>query len=91
VLLNHFEQILNLAHVTVWYHPLIADPECPGGPFGELGLMVSNGEPLLPPPRQTSREFVGDVVIFHPLPQLEPDTTNFIHGTLVGYGLRWKR
>jgi hypothetical protein len=49
--------------------------------------MVSNVEPPLPPPRQTSQEFIGDVLLFHPLPQLEHGTTNFIHGTLVGLWL----
>ncbi|RLM94206.1 hypothetical protein C2845_PM08G17160 [Panicum miliaceum] len=63
------------------------DPECPSGPFGKRGMMVSNVEPPLPPPRQTSREFLGDVLLFHPLPQLEPGTTNFIHGTLAGLWL----
>jgi hypothetical protein len=46
--------------------------------------MVSNVEPLLPPPRQTSQEPVGDVLLFHPLPQLQSGTTDFIHGTLAG-------
>jgi hypothetical protein len=49
--------------------------------------MVSNVEPPLPPTRQTSREFGGDVLLFYPLPQLEPGTDNFIRGTLVGLWL----
>jgi hypothetical protein len=44
--------------------------------------MVSNIEPPLPSPRQTSWELVRDVILFHPLPQLQSDTTDFIHGTL---------
>jgi hypothetical protein len=59
--------------------------------FGKWGLMVSNIEPPPPPPRQTSREFVGGILLFHSLSQLEPGTTDFIHGTLVGLCLRWKR
>jgi hypothetical protein len=50
-------------------------------------MMVSNVELPLPPSRQTSREFVGDVRLFHPLPILESGTTNFIHGTLIGLWL----
>jgi hypothetical protein len=49
--------------------------------------MVSNVEPPVPPPRQTSWEFVWDVLLFHPLPQLEHSTIDFIHGTLVGLWL----
>jgi hypothetical protein len=44
-------------------------------------MMVSNIESPLPPPRQTSQEFVGDVLIFHPLPQLKSGITGFIHDT----------
>jgi hypothetical protein len=46
--------------------------------------MVSNVEPPLRPPIQTSWELVGDVLLFHPLPQLQSRTIDFIHGTLVG-------
>jgi hypothetical protein len=49
--------------------------------------MVSNIEPPLPPTRQTSREFVRDVLLFLSLPQLELGTSNFIHGTLIGLWL----
>jgi hypothetical protein len=49
--------------------------------------LATDTEPPLPPPRQTSREFVGDVLLFHPLSQLEPGTTDFIHATDVGLWL----
>jgi hypothetical protein len=44
--------------------------------------MVADVEPSLPPPSQTSREFIGDVLLIHPLPQLNPSSTGFIHGIL---------
>jgi hypothetical protein len=45
-------------------------------------MMVSNVESPLPPPRQTNRELVGDVLLFHPLLQLQSSTTDIIHGTI---------
>jgi hypothetical protein len=47
-------------------------------------MIVSNVEPPFPLPRQTSWELVGDVILFHPLSQLQSGTTDFIHGTLAG-------
>jgi hypothetical protein len=53
--------------------------------------MVSNIEPSLPPPRQTCWELVGDVLLFHPLPQLDSGPTNFIHFVLIGLWLEIKK
>jgi hypothetical protein len=44
--------------------------------------MVPNIEPSLPPALQTSQKFVGDVLLFHPLPQLESNPTDLIHFVL---------